>query len=63
MRIECLCLPRPSAETCLRVVFFPRDELGRGGDYSSGEGDLGRDEDSPEYVPCLRAGLGEAELW
>jgi hypothetical protein len=28
-----------------------------------GRGDLGRDEDSPEYVPCPRAGSGEAELW
>jgi hypothetical protein len=26
-------------------------------------GDLGRDEDSLENTPCLRAGSGKAELW
>ena len=28
-----------------------------------GRGDLDRDEDSPEYVPCPRAGSDGAELW
>jgi hypothetical protein len=28
-----------------------------------GREDLGWDEDSTEYVPCQRAGPGEAELW
>jgi hypothetical protein len=54
---------RPSIETCLGVVFLARDGLGRGGDSSSGRGDLVWDEDSPEYVPCPRIGSGEAELW
>jgi hypothetical protein len=37
VRIECLCLLRPSAETCLGVVFIDRGGLRRGGDISSGE--------------------------
>jgi hypothetical protein len=28
-----------------------------------GRGNLGRDEDSPEYVPCPKADSGKAELW
>jgi hypothetical protein len=37
MRIECLCLLQPLAETFLRVVFLARDGLGRGGNGSSRE--------------------------
>jgi hypothetical protein len=37
MRIECSCLLRPSAESCLSVVLLTRDGLGRGGDSSSRE--------------------------
>jgi hypothetical protein len=56
MRIECLCPLQSSAKTCLVVVFLARDELGRGRDCCSRERVLYRDEDSPEYVSCSRAG-------
>jgi hypothetical protein len=41
---------RTPTESPLIVVFLTRDGLGR-------------DEDSPENIPCPRAGSGEAELW
>jgi hypothetical protein len=63
MRIECLCLLRPSSETRLGLSSSPKTGLGEAETLVLGRGDLGRDEDSPEYVPCSRAGSSETELW
>jgi hypothetical protein len=47
----------------LALSSLPEAGLGEAETAVLGRGDLGRDEDSPENIPCLRACSGEAEFW
>jgi hypothetical protein len=62
MHIECSCPLWPWDDAWLGVVLLAEMGSGEAETTISWRGDLGWDENFPEYVPGSRAGSGEAEF-
>jgi hypothetical protein len=61
-RIKCSCALWTLGEAWLGLSSLPETGSGEAETTIPWRGGLERNEDFPEYLPCPRAGSGEAEL-